>query len=445
MPRHLWIPIAGVAAALTALTAAAAAMARQSPDPPSASAAILGMLEDGAVKRQLIGDCTGCHQLAPANVFPGGRTRTAAEWTAVVQRMQAFAGHGSGFPVIGVRDAAATGAWLAANLDGSIPSVSRPPARADMQIREYPYPYDRDLPHDLAVLGDGSLAITGMLTNQMLVLDPTDGSYDEIPIPVERANPRAIEVDDGGNWWVVLGAPNQLARYEPAIDHWTTWDLGMYAHEARPDNRGRVWFNGHFTSNPVKVGYLDIASGAIRTFDVPTPQPLAEGGAIPYGLAVGRDGTLWGSDLRGNRIYAVDAQGGAVRTWDMPTTHSSPRRIDLDHRGVLWIPEYANNTLTSFDPASGRFTQYPLPIPDALPYVVRADSARDIIWIGTGAADAVLAFRPASAAFDVYPLPTAGALVRHIAIDPHTRDVWAAYGASPGIPPKIARLRLVAP
>ena len=38
------------------------------------------------------------------------------------------------------------------------------------------------------------------------------------------------------------------------------------------------------------------------------------------------------------------------------------------------------------------------------------------------------------------PLPTRGALVRQIAIDGRTGALWVAYGASPGIPPKIARL-----
>jgi streptogramin lyase len=58
--------------------------------------------------------------------------------------------------------------------------------------------------------------------------------------------------------------------------------------------------------------------------------------------------------------------------------------------------------------------------------------------------DAVLSFEPRTRRFVVYELPTSGALVRHIAIDPRTRDVWLAYGASPGIPARVARLRVTA-
>jgi streptogramin lyase len=60
------------------------------------------------------------------------------------------------------------------------------------------------------------------------------------------------------------------------------------------------------------------------------------------------------------------------------------------------------------------------------------------------AADALLSFDPAREKFTVYPLPSTGALVRHIDVDPRTGDVWAAYGASPGIEPRIARLRIPA-
>jgi streptogramin lyase len=66
------------------------------------------------------------------------------------------------------------------------------------------------------------------------------------------------------------------------------------------------------------------------------------------------------------------------------------------------------------------------------------------VWIGTSAADAVLRFDTRRQRFTVYDLPSKGALVRHLAIDARTNDVWLAYGASPGIPARVARLRVAA-
>jgi streptogramin lyase len=60
-----------------------------------------------------------------------------------------------------------------------------------------------------------------------------------------------------------------------------------------------------------------------------------------------------------------------------------------------------------------RFEEVPLPVPDAPPYVVRVDQARDVVWIGTAAADAIVRFEPAIRRFMVYALPTRGALIRH--------------------------------
>lgn len=42
--------------------------------------------------------------------------------------------------------------------------------------------------------------------------------------------------------------------------------------------------------------------------------------------------------------------------------------------------------------ATRQFTRFPLPKPDAGPYVVRVDDATRRIWIGTSASDAVYAY-----------------------------------------------------
>ena len=44
--------------------------------------------------------------------------------------------------------------------------------------------------------------------------------------------------------------------------------------------------------------------------------------------------------------------------------------------------------------------------------------------------------------FETFPLPSRGALVRHLAVDPNSGAVWLAYGASPGIPARVARVRM---
>jgi len=410
----------------------------------------LSLLPDGEEKRRFILDCTGCHQIDDQVVRPGGRPRTPAEFGERVTQMLSFAGSTTGFPVIGHgREAASTASWLARYLIATPTIRPRGTLPANARITEYAMPAAGDLPHDLAVGSDGRVVITGMFSHRMWVLDPARGSFDAVDIPVDKANPRALELDAAGDWWVVLGAPHLVARYSPKTRAWRTWPGGFYPHSVALGRAGGVWINGHFTHSPELIARIDTAvrdlSRALTRFEVPAHPTLGNGpgGPIPYEIRVAPDGRVWTSELQGNRLFAYDPTKRTFDVFTMPETWSGPRRFDIDAKGILWIPAYATNELVRLDPATRKFARFPLPEPDAVPYVVRVDDATGRIWIGTSASDAVYAYDAAANRFTVYPLPSRGALVRHLAIDPRTRDVWIAYGASPGrIPAKIARLHV---
>jgi streptogramin lyase len=305
-------------------------------------------------------------------------------------------------------------------------------------------PTPGDLPHDLAVDSSGQVIIAGMFSHRMYRLNPVSGEMVQVEIPVPTANPRAVELGPAGDWFVLLGGPGQVARYSPATRRWSTWPIGMYPHSLGIGPDGRVWFNGHFSRDPELIGSLLPATGRIETAVVPRHPTLGSvpGGPIPYELRVAPDGSIWGSELAGNRIFSYRPGSRRFETWTLPTPVSGPRRFDIDRRGVLWIPAYSAGKLVKFEPASGRFTEIDLPVADALPYVARVDHGRDVVWIGTAAADAVLRYDIRAGQFAVIALSSRGALVRHLAVDPRTHDLWLAYGASPSrIAARVARLR----
>lgn len=431
--------ILAVGTAATILSAAGRLAPPSAADGPR-SADILALLPDGEEKRSFVLDCTGCHQIDAERAFVSGRVRTAAEWETAIHRMLQMAGPSSSFPVISARvDPAALSHWLARYID-RVPDPAPRIAHPEATLREYEYPYPGDLPHDLVIGADGRVIITGMFTHRMLILNPETGHYEEKPIPIANANPRALDLDGEGRWWVLLGAPGRVAAYDPRTDEWTSYEIGTYGHSIAIDTRGKAWFNGHFTNNPARIGHVD-TDGRVRFFDIETPDPLRAGaGPIPYELRVGPDGAVWMSELQGNRIVRLDPATGGVRAWTMPHTFSGPRRFDVDSSGIIWIPAYGTNQLLRFDPNTGTFEEYELPLEDAVPYVVRVDPRRGTVWIGASAGDALFSFDPVTRRFESYPLPTRGALVRHIDIHESTGDVWAAYGASPGVPAKILRL-----
>lgn len=424
------------------LSFSAWAFVRPDTDPAPAdpsSAAWLALLPDGPAKRQFIIDCTGCHQFDSRMALPSGRPRTEAEWKDAVQRMLGFAGPESGFPVISsAQHADSTAAWLARSL-GSRRAEGPAPA-ADARVTEFLFPAAQDLPHDLAIDSTGQVIVTGMFTGAMYVLDPASGVFTSVAIPVERANPRAVELDREGRWWVVLGNPQQLARFDGMT--WATFDVGVYAHSVALDSVGGAWVNGHFTRQPELLVGID-RDGSVSRVSLPEHPTLADrpGGPVPYELRTGPDGRIWMSELQGNRLIAHDPSTGTSKVFELPRPASGPRRFDVGADGIVWIPAYGAGTLVRLDPATGAFQEIALPVADAAPYVVRVDSAGGV-WIGAGAADALFRYDPATEAFETVPLPSRGALVRHLAIDRRTGDIWLAYGESPGkSAARIARFR----
>lgn len=414
--------------------------------PPAAdptSADWLALLPDGPEKRQFILDCTGCHQFDADIILVNGKVRSEAEWQAAITKMLGFAGATTGFPVIADgRDPVSTAAWLARYIS---PATAATVARSlsttsSVAIREYLMPEPGDLPHDVAIEPSGTVLITGMFTHQLYRLDPVSGKFSDIAIPVPNSNPRALELDALGRAWVVLGKPHQLAVLNPD-SVWKTFDVGMYAHSVALGS-DRAWFNGHFTHSPELIGWVDMGTGAVKTVEVPAHPTMGKGpgGPIPYEIRVAPDGSLWGGELQGNRVFAFAPASSKFTMYTMPSSLSGLRRFDIDPQGIVWIPAYSGNALVRLDPATGKFTEIAMPSKDAVPYIVRVDPRNGALWIGTAAADALFRYDSRTSRFDTYPLPSHGALVRHMAIDPKNGEVWLAYGESPGMAARIARV-----
>ena len=394
------------------------------------SAAFLAALPDGDAKRAFIGDCTGCHTLREEIAYVNGAPRTHESWQEATARMLGFAGAHSNFPVISAeRDAASTAKWLAESLPArsAISWRWRRDLEQKAEIRTFMLPEAKDLPHDLAI-ADNRVIVTGMFTARMYIIDPATGGVTTEGTP--EPNPRAVEIDSQGNWWVVLGGPKKVAR-RSRDGSWQTFDAGFYAHSvAIAPDRG-VWVNGHFTHAPELLRRIDPMTGAARNVEVPA-HPDFKTTPVPYEVRAASSGEIWLSELLGNRIVRYDPASNQFKHWPMPARHSAPRRLDVDPNGIVWIPEYAANRLARFDPRTEQFTEYELPLKDSAPYVARWDARRGVVWIGTGAADALFRFDPRAQRFTYYRLSESDLLVRHLVIDGASGDIWLAPGASPG-------------
>jgi streptogramin lyase len=366
---------------------------------------LLGLLPDGEEKRKFILDCMGCHSLSDRILYVGGTLLDEAGYQASVQKMLMFSGAKTSFPVMSPeRDPAATAAFLAKSLteEGVAKAATRSAAAerttSGFTVGEWGIPDLRDLPHDLIVTGDGKVLVTGMLTGRMYVLDPETGAWQDRPIPSPGGNPRALDVAQNGDWWVAGGMTKAMSRFRVSDGIWDHYDIGVYPHSiARP---------------------------------------------IPYGLRVGPDDTIWSTELGGNRLLKYVPDSGRFTSYYLPTTYSGPRRIDVASDGTVWVPEFATGRIARFDPRTEAFTEYDFPTKDSLPYCVRIDHARGLVWVSQCANDAIARIDTRTMEIVEYALPTPVAFIRHLGIDKKSGDVYAAYSHSPGLHPKVVRLRV---
>ena len=174
-------------------------------------------------------------------------------------------------------------------------------------------------------------AVWGMSIGPMMgnplrgpALDPVSGEFTRYDLP-PNANPRAVELDAQGAWWIVFGSPNQIAQFDPQTEELTTYSIGMYAHSIAIDSAGHAWANGHFRANPGKVVRINPQDGTRQVFDIPDNNSSNRTGLpISYDLRIDANDVVWGSDLNWNRIYKLEPQTGAVTHYELPNSTSGP-------------------------------------------------------------------------------------------------------------------------
>lgn len=458
----------------------------------------LAKLDDPARREELLRQCTYCHQQGSEATR---RQRSDDEWRKVLALMGRMGGIVSNelraeIPKLfnAAYDPAVAVPALTARMHEADFAPPPPDTVRRARIDEWELGGRASTQHDIVVHPDGRIYSVDMTQDQLYRLDPARGTRESWPIPpgdlplggvfaatetpqVPNSNahvgPHSIQVAPDGALWITLALGNQLARFDPETEQWTTHALrwGYYPHTLRIDARGRVWYTIAASNH---LGVFDPATGENRELRLPSQNATQEavlralpvilwigrhvdirGFAgesgdgvtvpIPYGIDIAPDGGVWFSQLNAHRIGRVDPDSFAIEVIETP--FPAPRRLRFDSQGQLWIPSFSGNLVARFDPATRAFQSYPLPIEplgSEVPYALHVERKTDTVWICGTNSDSLIRFEPKRERFTVYPLPTRVTYTREIDFDAQGR-VWTSNSNAPtwqieGGVPKVIRL-----
>ncbi len=143
-----------------------------------------------------------------------------------------------------------------------------------------------------------------------------------------------------------------------------------------------------------------------------------------HDAAVGRDGRIYAVDMTQDKLFRLDPRTGERRDFDVPnaglplggafasrqtipanaTAHVGPHSLQVAPDGTIWITLALGNRLARFDPATERFTLFP--VPDGYyPHTLRFD-AKGRIWFTLAVSNHIGQLDPRTGAIRTVRLPS---------------------------------------
>ncbi len=385
--------------------------------------------------------CGNCHQIA------GPRFRedkTVAEWGDVVTTMEGYLPpyHAETRPLILPILLAAFGP------NATLPKLPIPPPPSGDVLRatiyEYGLPYGPGGSTDFSSCHDLQLGTDGVVYNDSGVqwIDPRTGEQGVFPM---NGGGHSLQRDHDGNLWITQPDSDRITELDVHTGVFTYYplpkigdDQGSYPHTNRFDAAGNLWFT---LSKSNHVARFVPSTGEFTYHRLPPADPAEVGLSIPvpYGCDVAPDGTIWWSQLFGQRIGRLDPATGEITAWKPP--FYGPRRLRVGADGIVWVPGYGSGVLGRFDPTIERWKVYDLPTgppgPPGYgnaeePYALNANRKTGDVWITGSASDTLIRFDPTGERFSAYPVPTRGSFMREIVFDPDGNP-WTCKSDEPDV------------
>jgi len=446
--------------------------------------------DDAAFKKRFQLNCAYCHQ--QASIFMRNE-RTEKQWMEIFARMNTY---GARLPEDDFKPLAKLLRTQYRELRENPQTVPAPRLWEDhlsaVEITEWPIGEGFSQMHDFLLHPNGFVYIGDNLFDRLYELDPKNGEYTVYKVPHDpdmtlggimgnrfKIFPKMdnymgvhsfADSKKDGNIFITPSMQQALLEFDVKTKKFISHPMpaGFYPHTIRVDAKDRVWFTLALSS---QVAMFDRSNEEFTLYDLParsfkewlilkslpllfwidpenrplpSPDEESNGLPMPYGIDIAPDGTVWVARLYGDDLAKIDPGSGEVTMIDFP--YHGPRRMRFDADGRLWIVAFQDSLLVRYDPESGAFRDFQLPVINEIPYALNVDKERGVVWVNGNQSDTLLSFDIATERWKVYPMPRQRFFTRDVEISESDGTVYTTNSHFPtwqseGGVPTLLRIR----
>lgn len=275
-------------------------------------------------------------------------------------------------------------------------------ARYDVgrQVRSFKTATPKSAPSSLKLDAAGVVWFTQQNAAKIGRFAPASGAMRDFDLPDPTSRPLGIAIDEKNDLvWFTDKKNSRIGHV-----HRSSGKVTLFATpkpNAEPstiavDAKGRVWFdqraNGTLTT-------FDAATGAFKEFALPVR------GARVIGVTpdLRQADRIWFLELSGNALGRLDVATGKITRFVLPNDGCFPFKLHQDGDGTVWITEVFGNRIAAFH--NGEFLEFDIATRNAMPGGISGDAGGTVTFT-MQAADRIGHITPARP-------PRAQSLARH--------------------------------
>jgi len=201
-------------------------------------------------------------------------------------------------------------------------------------------------PNDISFDARGNLWFTELNADALAMLNPNTGRIKQYPLStpatVQTLNPYGIAVDPQGMIWFTESSTNHLGRLDPQTGTIHTFNApgaNTTLMEVASDSHGTIWATSFHSSQLFK---FDPTRSDFTTYNASSASSTTGG---LYGLAITPTNNVWVTLTQNNAIARLDPSTQSLIPYRIPTTDSLPFGIAVGKNHTLWFTESHGNKI----------------------------------------------------------------------------------------------------